>query len=175
MQTIEVDDEVFAHLQRHARAFVDSPNSTLRRVLGIESYDAKTTKARGDYAQNAEPDAAINTTLASASKRSKAPKAELSLLVEKEILRNGQKLYLIDYQANRVQKFSAAISGGDLVYNGKRYSMSSLAQELLSQVGFKSNAVRGPAHWATDEGNSVKDLWQQYLGLSESGSLRRDS
>jgi hypothetical protein len=78
-------------------------------------------------------------------------------------LRDGQKLQLIDYQGKRVPKISAIISGSELIYVGQRYSMSNLAQQLLSQAGFKSNAVRGPAHWVTDDGKTVKDLWQQYL------------
>ncbi|MEV6133140.1 hypothetical protein AB0M05_41180 [Streptomyces violaceusniger] len=33
MRTIEVDDEVFAYLQRHGEPLVDSPNDVLRRLL----------------------------------------------------------------------------------------------------------------------------------------------
>jgi hypothetical protein len=84
-------------------------------------------------------------------------------LVQKTFLSKGQKVHLIDYQGNRVQKSPAVIDGGDLIYNGQRYSMSNLAQELLGQMGFKSNSVRGPAHWVIDDGKSIKDLWQQYL------------
>jgi len=79
------------------------------------------------------------------------------------LLQNGQKVYLIDYQGNQVNKLFAVISGGDVIYNDQRYSMSNLAQELLTSVGYKSNSVRGPAHWVTDEGKSIKQLWQQYL------------
>jgi DNA-directed RNA polymerase subunit alpha len=35
-RTIRVDDEVFAWLQKKAIALVDSPNSVLRRVAGID-------------------------------------------------------------------------------------------------------------------------------------------
>jgi DNA-directed RNA polymerase subunit alpha len=35
-KTIRVDDEVFAWLQKKAVALVDSPNSVLRRVAGID-------------------------------------------------------------------------------------------------------------------------------------------
>jgi Mrr N-terminal domain len=34
--TIRIDDEVFAHLQQLAKPFVDTPNSVLRRQLGLE-------------------------------------------------------------------------------------------------------------------------------------------
>lgn len=33
MRTIEVDDEVFAYLQRHSEPLIDSPNDVLRREL----------------------------------------------------------------------------------------------------------------------------------------------
>lgn len=35
-RTIRVDDEVFARLQSLAEPFVDTPNSTLRRLLGLD-------------------------------------------------------------------------------------------------------------------------------------------
>jgi len=35
-ESIEIDDEVFAVLEDHARPFVDTPNTVLRRLLGID-------------------------------------------------------------------------------------------------------------------------------------------
>jgi hypothetical protein len=40
MPTIRVDDEVFKVLQGMATPFVDTPNSVLRRVLGLDSVEA---------------------------------------------------------------------------------------------------------------------------------------
>lgn len=39
--SIRVDDEVYDHLQRHARPFVDTPNSVLRRLLDIEPHSGE--------------------------------------------------------------------------------------------------------------------------------------
>lgn len=164
MESIEIDNDVFAYLQKNARPFVDTPNSTLRRLLGIDSAATAVKPKKSSPAANAELEKLLDENFTAAHSRSKAPKADLKVLVQKGLLRNGQKLYLIDYQGNRVQKFSVVISGGDLIYNDQRYSMSNLAQELLAKVGFKSNSVRGPAHWVTDDGKSIKDFWQQYLG-----------
>jgi hypothetical protein len=36
MNTIEVDDQVFDQIKAHAEPFVDTPNSVLRRLLGID-------------------------------------------------------------------------------------------------------------------------------------------
>lgn len=162
MQTIEIDTDVFAHLQKNARPFVDTPNSTLRRLLGLDSSKVQAQK-KSPSAPDTDLDALLAESHAIAAARSKAPKADLQLLAHKGVLRNGQKLHLIDYQGNRVPKISASISGADLIYNGQRYSMSNLAQQLLGQAGFKSNSVRGPAHWVTDDGKTVKDLWQRDL------------
>lgn len=160
MQTIEIDTDVFAYLQKNARPFIDTPNSTLRRLLGL---NGSKTQKKAQSTSDADLDALLAESQAIATARSKAPKADLQLLAQKGDIRNGQKLYLIDYQGNRVPKILASISGADLIYNGQRYSMSNLAQQLLGQAGFKSNSVRGPAHWVTDDGKTVKDLWQQHL------------
>lgn len=162
MQTIEIDSDIFAYLQKNARPFIDTPSSTLRRLLGIDALTGHPRK-KSPPASDSDLDALLAESLAIAVTRGKAPKADLQLLAQKGLLRNGQKLYLIDYQGNRAQKISASISGADLVYNGQRYSMSNLAQRLLGQAGFKSNSVRGPAHWVTDNGKTVKELWQQHL------------
>jgi hypothetical protein len=53
MPTIRVDDDVYEYLQREAKPFVDSPNSVLRRVLGLDSFEATalaphSTETRGE-------------------------------------------------------------------------------------------------------------------------------
>ena len=162
METIEIDTDVFTYLQKHARPFVDTPNSTLRRLLGID-VSASQVKKKSLPLLDADLEELLTKNPTATAKRTKAPKANLELLIQKGFIRNGQKLYLIDYQGNRIQNASVSITGTDLIYNDQRYSMSNLAQELLIQMGFKSKSVRGPTHWITDEGNSIKDLWQQYL------------
>ncbi len=41
MKSIRIDDEVWAALQKKARAFEDTPNSVLRRILRLDKRDAK--------------------------------------------------------------------------------------------------------------------------------------
>jgi hypothetical protein len=160
MESIKIDNDVFAHLQKHARPLIDTPNSTLRRLLSIDSATTVTTSKKTSPVVDAE----LEELPAAARSRSKAPKADLKILIGAALLRNGQKLHLVDYQGNKVQRFSpAVISSGDLVFNSQHYSMSGLAQELLAKVDFRSNSVRGPAHWVTDDNKTIKDLWQQYL------------
>ena len=44
MPSISVDDEVFAALQQRGKAFIDTPNSVLRRVLELEREDEGSRK-----------------------------------------------------------------------------------------------------------------------------------
>ncbi|MDD2918353.1 hypothetical protein [Rhodoferax sp.] len=167
--SIDIDDEVFSHLEKHAKPYVDTPNMTLRRLLGLT--DAQTLPTQSNAVVEVDPDlealylqakASLGSTKASLA-RTKAPKADLRLLVKSGYLKDGEKLSFLDYQGNVVHKFSAVVSGGDLIYGGQRYSMSNLAKELLGELGFSSTSVRGPAHWANESGKSVKDLWQLNL------------
>ena len=158
MQTIQVDDEVFGLLQKNAKAFVDSPNSTLRRMLGlrINGATAPKVKAPTDELEDLLRESVVG-------RRSKAPKANLKALVQAGLLRDGEPLYLVDYQGKRLAQFEAAVSGALLAFNGQHYTMSNLASELLKKVGFQSDSVRGPSHWVNTKHTSITELWQQLL------------
>jgi hypothetical protein len=146
MRSIEVDDEVFALLQKGATPLVDTPNSAIRKLLGLRVNGARARTG----GTTVELDGLLEEALA--ERRNKAPKADLRQLVQAGLLHAGDRLH-----------FEAVVSGGMLEFKGQHYSMSSLAQELLKKVGFKSDSVRGPAHWVTSKGASVKELWQQLL------------
>jgi hypothetical protein len=163
VRTIEIDDEVFAYLQKHARAFVDSPNSVCRRIFEIDSDDAAPAKGVSAPITGGELNALpAHATTQTASRRSKAPKADLRVLVKRGLLRAGQTLFLIDYKGRRVPDIRADVVGGYLSFKGEQLTMSYLAQRELASVGFESGAVRGPAHWATEDGKTITELWQQY-------------
>jgi len=155
--TIQIDDEIFGLLQKNAKPFVDSPNSTLRRMLGL--------RVNGVAAKVAEVPDELERLLRSAmdGRRTKAPKADLKALIQAGLLRNGERLYLVDYQGKRVPQYEAVISGALLEFKGQHYTMSNLGQELLKKIGFKSHSVRGPSHWVTAKNISIKDLWQQLI------------
>ena len=89
-------------------------------------------------------------------------------LVHAGLLRNGERLYLVDYQGKRVGP-EATLSGALLEYKGQHHTMSSLAQTLLRKEGFKADSVRGPAHWVNAKSASVKDLWQRLLDKQTKG------
>jgi hypothetical protein len=77
-------------------------------------------------------------------------------------LKNRQKL--VFKSGNRqLQQYSAVLSGNSLIWDGKQYSMSKLAGIALRSIGLSGDAVRGPLFWYTEDGTSVKELWERYL------------
>ncbi len=145
MKKIEIDDEVYAYLQSRAYAFVETPNKTLRRLFEIDKK--KLSKAY-------KP---------SISKGRKKRKTNLSELVNAGLLNDNQIVYLRDYQEKEIPGYQAKIFHGYLLWNEQSYSMSELAKILLKKQGYASDSVRGPAHWFTKDGISIKDIWNSYL------------
>ncbi len=147
MRQIEIDDEVFAYLQSQALAFVDTPNLTLRRLFRLDTPVKKLVLS--------------NTT--TGKLRKKQPKANLPALISSDLLKDGQSVFLVDYQYNKLSQYRAIIDGASLKWQGRSYSMSDLARKLLQKEGYSSSSVRGPAHWCTEDGATIKKLWQQHL------------
>jgi hypothetical protein len=72
-RSIDVDDEVYAALQRSAEAFIDTPNSVLRRVLGIDKNGSERPLA-ADLTSNAiDPIAVAKRVAAQRRSASKTP------------------------------------------------------------------------------------------------------
>ena len=131
MRQIEIDDEVFGYLQSQARAFVDTPNLTLRRLFQLEKIPPKPAVV----------------TPSQQKTRKKLPKANLLALMSSGLLQDGQSVFLVDYHDNKLPQYRAVIAGSSLKWHGQTYSMSDLAQDLLKKEGYSSTSVRGPAHW----------------------------
>jgi hypothetical protein len=149
---IDIDDAVFTHLQSKAVAFVETPNDTLRRLLGIDVVVKSTSNT---------------TRLVGGGKMERKPKASLGKMIQAGLLKNGQKLVLHDYQGRQVPNAVAYVGGDGIFANLDRkrlYSMSDLAQELLKKQGYQSDSVRGPAHWYAEDGRSVSEIWESHLG-----------
>ena len=155
MRKIEIDDEVFGYLQSKAVPFVETPNLTLRRLFNLNGKSAKSDKTPSQIVQ-AERIGQI---------RKKQPKTDLSKLIQVGLLREGQTLYLLDYQGKRIPGYDATISGKNLLWNNELFSMSELAKECLKKEGFSSESVRGPAHWSNADGISVKAVSYTHLTL----------
>lgn len=148
MRKIEIDDEVFAYLQSKAIAYVETPNITLRRLFIL---DQKATQP---------------LQFGESIVRRKKPKANMLALIEAGLLEEGQQLIFKDYQERGISDGKAIIYGKLLKYNGKPYSMSKLAKQLLQKQGYESDQVRGPAFWFTSDGISIMDIWKRYQKIS---------
>jgi len=154
MRKIEIDDEVFAFLQSKAIPYVEStPNLTLRRLFDLDKSEISPAKRSISPKENS---------------RRKQPKADLDKLIRSGLLKEGQVLFLHDYQGNRIPGYDVPIIEDNLRWEGRLYSMSKLAETLLKKKGYISNSVRGPAHWFTEDVVSIKDLWQYYLDKTSS-------
>lgn len=147
---IDVDDSVFAYLQSKAIAFVETPNDTLRRLFDIDPGKK----------------AVASRQVVGTAKFPRKPKASLGRLIKAGLISNGQKLFLHDYQGRPVPN-AVAYVGGDGVFSSlernRLYSMSDLAQDLLKKQGYTSDSVRGPAHWYTDTGRSISEIWEEHI------------
>jgi len=173
MRQIEVDDEVFQHLQIKAVPFVDTPNTTLRRLLGmngavtsssvVEPKQPQTKNAIDAEQLLAELEALPSVPRHGKNIRSKQQKADLLTLIRTGIIRQGEKLFLVDYQENKVPGYQATVANNLLLWQHQHYSMSELARMLLKKVGYTSDSVRGPAHWCNASGTTIKNLWAQFL------------
>jgi len=151
MKTIDVDDEVYAYLQSRAIPYTETkPNSTLRRLFNLNTKTSFGNISEGQINQYKE-------------KTGKKQKANLRKLVEAGLLKEGQALYLYDYQGRKIEGYEVIISCNSLLFNGISYSMSKLAKEGLKEKGFTSESVRGPMHWYNSDGISIKELWSHYL------------
>lgn len=147
MISVEIDDEVYSLLTNQAIAFVEkTPNDVLRRLLKISKPKFQPIHQSGGN-----------------NRGRKKPKTNLSDLINAGLLVDGQELFLHDYQGNKLNGNKAKLFNGFLLYNAKSYSMSDLAQILLKENGFKSDSVRGPIFWYTENGKSIKDLWDVFL------------
>lgn len=176
MKQIEVDDEIFQYLQTKAVPFVDTPNTILRRLLGMEGAAVPTfvvelkppqTKEAIDAEKLlAELEALPSVPRRGKKVRSKQRKADLLTLIRAGMIRQSEKLFLVDYQGKKIPGYEAAVANNLLVWQNQHYSMSDLARMFLKKVGYTSDSVRGPAHWCNASGTTIKELWAQFLARS---------
>lgn len=176
MKSFPVDDEVVAAVWRKAnpKPFENLTfNAALRDILGLPGSRSNelapsTPETTVAGATRSRPGIeGMSDRISRGSAPTKAPKADLRLLIAAGLLRDGEPLYLIDYRGNRVNQYKAVVANGRLGFEGNLYSMSLLARDLLQKLGFQSEFVRGPAHWVNADGRSIKELWERYLETQE--------
>lgn len=171
MHQIEIDDSVLTYLQNNAIPFVDTPNSTLRRLLRIDvpKQDGLSQLETGNSPKPLVDIEKLKAEICDefgsydGKARTKQQKANLQELTKAGSIKPNEKLYLVDYKGIKVPGYEATVSGNLLVWNGQHYSMSHLARELFKKLGYTSDAVRGPVHWCNSSGVTVSSLWKEFL------------
>ncbi|HWZ59830.1 MAG TPA: hypothetical protein VNW46_12725 [Gemmatimonadaceae bacterium] len=162
---IVVDEQVYAELQRRALAYVEKePNDTLRRLLGLG----------GPTAVASAPRPVAGAPGPRQGRREQ--KVQLSALVAAGLLKRGERLIALDYAGQPIPRVEAEVgTGNKLVRNGRRYSMSALAVEVLREAGHAVDVARGPAHWRTGEGKTILALWREMrrAAAPDSGAAAR--
>lgn len=96
-------------------------------------------------------------------RRVREPKVDIRVLMEKGYVTEGQRLYPVDYQGQRLGKHAATLREGKLEFQGQLFSPSGLAEMLLKEAGFRSDSVRGPMRWVTESGDTLAALWAKEL------------
>ncbi|MEU2897215.1 restriction system modified-DNA reader domain-containing protein [Streptomyces sp. NPDC001273] len=130
--TIRVDDEVYEELQKRATPFVDTPNSTLRRVLGLPEKE---------------------TQSGSAMTASSSPEPALRPLLADRRLRPGQRLVWRRRNLNR-EHYAEVLEDGTLrLEDGSVHGTPSSAATALA-----GNSQNGWTAFATEDGALLRDL-----------------
>ena len=184
MQAFEVDDDVVELVWRLAspKPFQQLTFSdALRKVLaGVDKSDEPPAAAaigtRREKKVELSPDdllaelsqmspAELKATLPKlkVERRVREPKVDIRALMKKGCLAEGQKLFPVDYQGQRLGKHAATLREGKLEFQGQLFSPSGLAERLLKEAGFISDSVRGPMHWVTESGDTLASLWAKEL------------
>jgi hypothetical protein len=133
-RTIRVDDEVFAKLQDLAEPFVDTPNSALRKLLGLETAAAES----GAHA---------------AGRISARDQTTLAPLLADGRLHAGQRLVWRRRNLRREHHAEVLPTGGLRLEDGSVHSTPSGAATALA-----GNQKNGWTAWATDTGTLLDDL-----------------
>lgn len=95
----------------------------------------------------------------------KAGRVHLQELVNAGLLRDGQTLYFFNTRLFSDEQAQVIASSNKLKYkiDGRIYSISELAKQLLIKLGFKrdEHGVAGPKYWKTEEGKLLNNLNEQ--------------
>ncbi|MFV2196695.1 hypothetical protein [Nocardiopsis sp. LOL_012] len=131
MRSIRIDDEVFEKLQGLAEPFVDTPNSTLRRLLNLDE----------------EPGRPVRSQPGEGREQGLVPLLAEGKLVE------GQEL--VWYRRNLGREHTVVVQGDGALRteDGALHATPSSAASALA-----GNPQNGWAVFATSDGRRLKDL-----------------
>ncbi|MCX4798232.1 hypothetical protein OG497_30170 [Streptomyces sp. NBC_01242] len=134
-RTIRVDDDVFARLQSLAEPFTDTPNSVIRRLLGLADPSAT---------QAGRPASPVH---------SPADDSPLAALITEGRLHVGQRLVWRRRNLKQVHHAVVVDGGGLRLDDGSVHATPSSAATALA-----GNQQNGWKVFATEDGTLLKDL-----------------
>ncbi|MFE2278601.1 hypothetical protein ACFXAE_15400 [Streptomyces sp. NPDC059454] len=137
-RTIRIDDEVFAALQALSEPFVDTPNSALRRLLGLDLPASGSTPVEQEIDDQGEEG---------------FPQHGLADFLKDGRLKAGQRL--VWNRRNLQREYRAEVLGnGNLRVEGLRvFGTPSRAATVIA-----GNQQNGKSVWCTEDGVRLKDL-----------------
>ena len=156
MRNIDIDEELYAYLQLRAKAFEETPNDTIKRLLDIFKPIMPIQKSEVKAAPPVDLSYQSNGS-------SKKAKVNLPLMIREGILTKGQRVIFQDYRGTQYPDYDVTLHDSGLVWKGKQYSMSELAGMFLKELNHSSKFVRGPIFWLTEDGKTISELWNDYL------------
>ncbi|MFB6953574.1 hypothetical protein ACFCXP_28435 [Streptomyces niveus] len=133
-RTIRIDDEVFAALQARAEPLVDTPNSILRKVLGVGG-PVSGPSAEDDQGEDGFPQFGLAPQLADGR------------------LRAGQRLVWKRRNLQRKHVAEVLGNGNMRVEDGRVFGTPSRAATVLA-----GNQQNGLHVWCTEAGTRLEDL-----------------
>jgi Mrr restriction endonuclease-like protein len=171
---IRIDDDVYNYLQRRARAFVDTPNSVLRRLLGLDTQTAEAELLKEDVGRRSR-----KTTQAAGRRRRKGRKAVAKGRPQNATKATGMilpaEIYDIPLLASLAERGGTAPAREVIEAVGKKLDgkLTSLDRERLASGGVRwENRVQFVRLRLVEQGllskNSPRGTWS----LTDAGRAR---
>ena len=137
--TIRVDDEVYALLQQRGEAFVDTPNTVLRRILGLSDSDESTGHAVGRRGGRRGEDRASR---------------KLAKLVADDLLSPDEEL--VWERRNNGERHTARVGADGTLHLDDGHVADSPSAAARHLAGYEVNGWRV---WRRADGTPLADLW----------------
>jgi hypothetical protein len=132
--TIRVDDEVYALLQARAEAFIDTPNTVLRRILELEP--------------------SATTTANRPMRRGEGASRKLVKMIEAGLIEADTEL--VWERRNNGERFTARLDGDGRLHLEDGHVAESPSAAARHLTGYEVNGWRV---WRDAEGTALGELW----------------
>ena len=151
--TIRVDDEVYALLQQRGEAFVDTPNTVLRRILGLSDSDESTGHPVGRRGGRRGEDRASR---------------KLAKLVADDLLSPDEEL--VWERRNNGERHTARVGADGTLHLEDGHVADSPSAAARHLAGYEVNGWRV---WRRADGTALAELWGPAATVAEGATAAR--